>query len=94
MFGAEASTTTTTTKVTVTTTVTVTIEARVIGLGDLTGDDQANHRINSTTVRASRTNQNTEDNLANHRIALPMVRQGLAQLQSFGKTLFVRTDHG
>ncbi len=40
----------------------------MIGLGDRNGDDQANHGINSTKVRVSRTNPNNKDNLANRRI--------------------------
>ncbi len=69
-------------------------EARVIGLGDRNGDDQAYHRINSTTMRASGTNPNNKDNLANRRITWSVVRQGLAQLLSVGKTLFISTGEG
>ncbi len=55
-------------------------EARLIGLGDRNGDDQANHRINSTTMRASGTNPNNKDNFANRRITWSVVSQDLTQL--------------
>ncbi len=67
----------------VTTTAMATTVAWVIGLVDQTGEDRANHRINSITNGASGTNQNTEDNLTNCRITRSTDRQGMAQLCIF-----------
>ncbi len=64
----------------------------MIGLGDQTWDDQAYRQVTPNTMGTNGTYQNTEDNLANVRIMRSMASQGLTQLWSFGRILFVVTD--